>query len=63
MVRVPRTETRYDVIDEKSNLELRVAMKVGVDIIGFGRGPIFALATDEDGLQSIQRYAMPRGPK
>lgn len=60
----PRTEqTYYDVIDAKGSRELRVMVGVGSEIVGFGRSHIYVLSTDEDGLQSIQRYPVPRGPK
>lgn len=56
----PRTaETYYDVVDAKGGRELRVSVGVGSEIIGFGRRHLYRLTTDEDGLQSIQRYYMP----
>jgi hypothetical protein len=50
----------YDVIDRKGDLVARVTMEKGVHVAGFGRGVIYTVATDEDGLQRLQRRPMPR---
>lgn len=46
----------YDVFDRTGNLKERVTLPLGRRMVGIGNGTLYAIATDEDGLQYLERY-------
>ena len=46
----------FDVFDESGRLSKKVVLPEGRQIIGFGRGTLYAVTVDEDGLQWLERY-------
>ena len=64
MVWVARTgeagaPARYDVIDGAGKVVMRVALPARVRLVGLGAGTAYAVRTDEDDLQYLQRYRVP----
>jgi hypothetical protein len=49
----------YDVVDRRGMLVGRVAAEKGIDVVGFGRGVVFTVTTDDDGIQHLQRRPLP----
>ena len=49
----------YDVVDRRGVLVGRVSSGKDVDIIGFGRGVVYTVLTDDDGIQHVQRRPLP----
>lgn len=45
-----------DVFGEDANLKARLRLPEGRRIVGFGRGTLYLIRTDEDGLQWLERY-------
>ena len=50
----------YDVIDRKGALVARVAAGKDVQVVGFGRASVFTVATDDNGIQKLQRRLLPK---
>ena len=50
----------YDVIDRKGGLVARVAAGKDIQVVGFGRASVFAVATDDNGIQTLQRRPLLR---
>jgi hypothetical protein len=46
----------YDIFDGQGNLTGRVTLPIGRRAAGLGRGTLYAVRTDEDGLQWLERY-------
>lgn len=46
----------FDVFGADANLKGRVTLPAGRDIVGFGRGTIYLIETDDDGLQWLERH-------
>jgi len=53
-------EPPYDVIDRSGALVARVAAGKDVQVVGFGRASVFTVATDDNGIQTLQRRSLPR---
>lgn len=53
----------YDVIDRSGALVARVEAGNDVQVIGFGRTSVFTVATDDNGIQTLQRRPFPRFQK
>jgi hypothetical protein len=49
----------YDVVDRRGVLVARVTGEKDVDVVGFGRGVVYTVMTDEDGIQHLQRRPLP----
>jgi hypothetical protein len=49
----------YDVVDRRGVLVDRVSSGKDVDIVGFGRGVVYTVLTDDDGIQHVQRRPFP----
>lgn len=49
----------YDVVDRRGALVARVIVDGDVKVVGFGRGVVYSVATDEDGIQRLQKRSMP----
>jgi len=49
----------YDVVDRRGVLVGRVSSGKDVDIVGFGRGVVYTVLTDDDGIQHVQRRPLP----
>ena len=49
----------YDVFDQTGNLVKKVALNPNSRVIGFGKGTVYVIRTDEDDLQYLQRYKKP----
>ncbi len=49
----------YDVFDEAGRVVVRVQMPARTQIVGFGAQFIYAIRTDDDDLQYLQRYRIP----
>jgi hypothetical protein len=49
--------TRFDVFDGAGQLTGRVSLPAGRDVVGFGRGVVYAVRTDSLGLQWLERYS------
>jgi hypothetical protein len=51
----------YDVVDRRGALVGRMNAGKDVEVIGFGRGVVFTVVTDDAGIQHLQRRPMPKG--
>lgn len=51
---------RYDVIDGSGRVIERVALPRRTRVLGFGRGVVYAIRSDEDDLQYLQRFSLSR---
>ncbi|MGQ0766392.1 MAG: hypothetical protein ACT4OZ_12085 [Gemmatimonadota bacterium] len=54
-----RRSPRYDVFSREGALVAIVTFPAGRRLVGFGSQGLYATATDDDGLQRIERYAVP----
>jgi hypothetical protein len=52
-------ETRYDIVDRAGRLAARYVLPPSEFIAGFGRGTLYSVQTDEDGLQHLRRHRLP----
>ncbi|MGH7467202.1 MAG: hypothetical protein ACRENP_04375 [Longimicrobiales bacterium] len=52
-------EPLYDVFDARGHRIARVALPARREVIGFGRRWLYAVRIDDDGLQWLERYALP----
>ena len=50
----------YDVIDRTGRVAFRVTLAKRSHVVGFGNGTLYVARMDEDDLQYLQRYALPR---
>jgi hypothetical protein len=50
----------YDVVDRRGVLVARVRVGKDIDVVGFGRAAVYTVATDDDGIQHLQRRPLPR---
>ena len=50
------TPVQFDVFDGAGNLKGRVLLPAGREIVGFGSGVVYAVRTDDLGLQWLERY-------
>jgi hypothetical protein len=46
----------FDVFDARGELTTRVTLPLGRRVVGMGQGVVYAVRTDEDGLQWLERY-------
>ena len=46
----------FDVFDARGALTTRVSLPLGRRVVGMGQGVLYAVRTDEDGLQWLERY-------
>jgi hypothetical protein len=46
----------FDVFDASGNLATRVYLPKGRQVVGIGQGTVYAVRTDADGLQWLERY-------
>jgi hypothetical protein len=51
------TSGEWDVFDASGRLVRRVAIPVGRRLVGVGRGTLYLVAADEDGIERLERYA------
>jgi hypothetical protein len=51
---------RWDVFDTAARHIARVTLHAGRTLGGLGRQALYLVATDEDGVQRLERYALPR---
>jgi hypothetical protein len=49
----------YDVFDRSGALVKKVSLNPNSRVVGFGKGTVYVVRTDEDDLQYLQRYARP----
>jgi len=49
----------YDVFDRGGALVKKVSLNPSSRVVGFGKGTVYVVRTDEDDLQYLQRYARP----
>lgn len=49
----------YDVFDRTGTLVKKVSLNPSSRVVGFGKGVVYVVRTDEDDLQYLQRYARP----
>jgi hypothetical protein len=49
----------YDVVDRRGALVARVACGKDVEVIGFGGAAVYTVATDDNGIQRVQRRPLP----
>ena len=49
----------YDVFDGEGRLVKRVTLPAGRRVIGVGRGALYAVATDDDGVERVEQYTRP----
>jgi hypothetical protein len=49
----------YDVVGGDGRLVASVAFPAGRRLVGFGARALYVTATDDDGLQTVERYALP----
>jgi hypothetical protein len=52
-------DTIYDVIDRAGKLVRRLALSPAERIVGFGRGTVFTVSRDADGLEKVRRHSWP----
>ena len=50
----------YDLIDGRGNLVHRVVLPRRARVLGFGKGSVYVVRLDEDDLQYLQRYRLPK---
>lgn len=50
----------YDVVDRTGELVARVRCGQDVEVIGFGAAAVYTVATDDNGIQRVQRRPLPR---
>lgn len=50
----------YDVVDRRGALVARVTVGKDVQVVGFGRGVVYTVASDDNGIQHLQRRPIPR---
>lgn len=56
---MPGTARRYDVFDTNARRVQQVELQVGRRIVHVGARALYAVAEDEDGVQTIERYRLP----
>jgi len=49
----------YDVFDGAGRLARKVSLSPGSRVVGFGRGTVYVVRTDEDDLEYLQRFTRP----
>lgn len=49
----------YDVFDKTGALVKKVSLNPGSRVVGFGKGTVYVVRTDEDDLQYLQRFKKP----
>ena len=49
----------YDVFDRSGTLAKKVTLNPNSRVVGFGKGTVYVVRTDEDDLQYLQRFARP----
>jgi hypothetical protein len=49
----------YDVFDKTGALSKKVTLNPNSRVVGFGKGTVYVVRTDEDDLQYLQRYVRP----
>ena len=49
----------YDVFDRSGTLVKKVSLNPNSRVVGFGKGTVYVVRTDEDDLQYLQRYPKP----
>lgn len=54
------TPPEYDLIDGRGRLVQKVRLAPRSHVVGFGNGTVYVVRMDEDDLQYLQRYAIPR---
>jgi hypothetical protein len=52
------TRTRYDVVDRRGNIAMKVEVPNNGRIVGFGPGSIYVVRKDADDLQYLQRFTL-----
>jgi hypothetical protein len=50
----------YEVLNGKGALVTRVQLAAGERLVGLGRGTVYTTRTDEDGLQYLRKYVLPK---
>ena len=50
----------YDVVDRRGALVARVTAGKDVQVVGFGGAAVYTVATDDNGIQHLQRRPLPR---
>jgi hypothetical protein len=50
---------RYEVVDRSRGVVLRVSAPAGERIVGFGRGAIYSVLADADGVEHLRKHPMP----
>ncbi len=55
-------ERVYDVVNREGRLNARIALPMSDRIVGFGRGSVYVVHEDEDGIDHLLRYAWPPPP-
>lgn len=51
---------RFDIVSRRGLLEAYLTLNAQTDIVGLGRSSVFTIVTDADGVQRLQRHALPR---
>lgn len=51
---------RYDVVDRKGALVMHVRMAESEHVVGFGRGAVYTVKADADGIQTLRRHLYQR---
>lgn len=49
----------FDVVDRQAGVVRRWRLPAGTSVAGFGRGVVYVVRTDSDGLQYLRRYGLP----
>jgi hypothetical protein len=47
---------RYDLFDQNGNRIGRAVLPAGRRLLGLGRGTLYLIATDETGIERVERY-------
>lgn len=56
----PDAPTTYDIIDASGRVTSRVALPEGRRLVGFGDGTVYLVRIDDDDLEYLERYALPK---
>lgn len=57
--RTTASESQYDVVDRTGRVTQQVVLREGARVVGFGRAAVYVVRVDDDGLEFLQRYALP----
>lgn len=51
--------TEYDLVDRRGRLTRRILLPENERVVGFGRGAVYVVSTDTDGIERLRRHPWP----